>query len=82
MAVFKKHSFDDNKIKRYKIDKNIKDGVIMNLRTESDIGSYFNAIGNGAIRDYDGENLFAVRIDPYTASIVGSSIGTRRANFI
>lgn len=81
MAVLKYHSFDEKKIKRYKIGSMVKHGRISNLRTESDIGSYYNALDRGAIFDYNGVNLVVLRIDPYTANMVSSFIENKRKKF-
>lgn len=56
----------------------INSSGIINIRSESDIGSYYNAVGHNVIYEYNGNNMIIVRIDPYMASLVGSYIEKRR----
>jgi hypothetical protein len=74
MAAVMKHSYDEKRIRKYVIGKHIKNGIIINIRSEQDMRSYFNALENGAIYNYDGSNIFIARVDPYTATLVGSII--------
>jgi len=77
-AMLRKHSFNPDRINRYSIGDRVKEGGIINIQSESDAGSYINAINKGVLFDFDGSNMIIARVNPYTMSLVKSYIEKRR----
>ena len=74
MAVLKKHSFNEKKLKRYKIGKLIKNNGILNIKEEKLCISYLNAVEKKIIHDFDGSNVLYVRFDPFIGQKARGSI--------
>lgn len=67
MAILKHHSYDVNKIKRYRNFKNISNNDIINIKTKEVYKTYLNAVQNNAIIDFDinTNTGFFIRIDKF-----------------
>jgi len=65
MAILKHHSYDENKIRRYKYFKDISNNDILNIRTKEAYKTYLNAIEKNVITDFNIQTNtgFFIRID-------------------
>jgi len=59
MAIIKKHSFDEKKIKKYRFYNN---QPLIELKNENDYLSYLKAVREGVCFDYNGINCLICRI--------------------